>query len=1582
MSGSGAGGRERRFRALLVGVDHYSDPLFRSMPFITTELRALAETLKEAGYAEAEVIDADERNGTAIKDEVERFISYAAPGDHLLLVLSGHGFSKDGADYLITGPAHYTSRHFHEKCLRIEFGDYLMDADADQLVVVIDACRAELDTYSKAGVDELTWSKGATGYGDTAPLDWPRYAHVYACTRYGKAQFGPAVGPVLDEDTSTDDEVKGFSYFTRALTELARDATAPGFLDAMEPLLDERVRTIGQENRSRSDQCVQVNYATGRDGLLLFPDREPGARPQQPEHPWQKAAADHEAWRRVICERLDESEKAQAVAQVRDAVGRLVGLWGRETDLADAWLAEHGDIWRPAGMEGRMGRSIAMMLHDSGPARARADANLDTPGPRLSLTEAALLVAGPYLYTAFGTRFAYLARDIRPWTLVDGPPATESCGFADRGAFERYCAGQLALKDRERRARQRGRDHEARAVAWWLARQWLLRGPATRQAVRQSGLAGLVALPDEPEFEPQLVREVLRPARLWRLAELIGLDLEQPPSAEQDTVAAQDAAEHIVDWQKTGTLLTIAHHMAVDPLLLSSLVAEHLGISAPVDGAAFRASLEAASWLRDGPRRRVLSTECSHQAVELALRDHTDALDRAVRALLHGPAGERATAWGIPAVFGAGKVKPALGEDGKPLYDRADVRFRLDGDRVRDLLMGEQLYQDRTLALRELYQNALDACRYRRARTELWNLTHPDDPDPWQGEIVFTQGEDDDGRAYIECKDNGIGMGRHALRHLFAFAGSRFVEEREFLEERAEWAAEGIPFHANSRFGIGVLSYFMLADEIRVTTSRLKRDFGFGEKLVVDIDGPGALFRVRPKGVARWSGTAVRLYLRNPQDEVSCGEVMRKHLWVSDFSVTVKEREKEPLRWRPGMLSAYVDRDTTDSSGPFEEDETVPVLDAGDGVWWRGGRGAVLADGLWAGEARFGCVVNLTGRHAPVLRLDRRAMLDDHEEHVRELLADKAPALFDEGGGVLSLAWLHALAIGGWPERGRRALPPSGRSERRQALLADLIAAQAVARGHRFSFTADGTEMVADSAVVGCCPGDQPLLSRSRAVGGAAVIVDDSFVFGEWRARIWAAAYPEGGVRPSSPLPVARPTDELLLSDVEEQDGTSVSLGALLSAARAAGVPVAYAAARLREFGLEPPDDEVVLSRLEDVSSLQALSVDGDGIPPWFPTGASLTVPMLRQAAKPQEDLRSLARLLAGLGFRVPSEEELDAAVVPDQWQRGRDNMATLVLRHHLEPDGPELPRDRPVTMIQLVLAARSFPGQRDRIAEAFTVAGHRLPTDAVPGRADEMDLALISRDGDAQPPWRSEGQPVPLHHVLRVSRARQVSAERLVDRLAALGLTPPELPDAEDLRVYGRLVDDVIRFYDSGRYSTAVLPPVLHPAAVLSLARDHALPDVEIARRLTALGYTVPGLESPRGVGGYLDLVLLSRDQQGLEPWLDEDSPVPWHHVVRAAHTYEHTRAEIARALIRCGLEVVPEPPTGDWTPGDDVIALRGRSQSAHGWLTADGPVPLTHILATAHHLNRTPTAIAHRLRQLGHTLPDDIEFTDTDRP
>ncbi len=106
-------------------------------------------------------------------------------------------------------------------------------------------------------------------------------------------------------------------------------------------------------------------------------------------------------------------------------------------------------------------------------------------------------------------------------------------------------------------------------------------------------------------------------------------------------------------------------------------------------------------------------------------------------------------------------------------------------------------------------------------------------------------------------------MGRRDLSEVFARAGVRFAELPEFLEEKHEWDKLDPPVELlpNSRFGVGVLSYFMMADEISIDTCRLGRSGQPGERLHVSIACPGSLFRIPAAGTGQESGTTVRLYL-------------------------------------------------------------------------------------------------------------------------------------------------------------------------------------------------------------------------------------------------------------------------------------------------------------------------------------------------------------------------------------------------------------------------------------------------------------------------------------------------------------------------------------------------------------------------------------------------------------------------------------------------------------------------------------------------------------------------------------------------
>ncbi|WP_286080503.1 hypothetical protein [Parablautia intestinalis] len=140
-----------------------------------------------------------------------------------------------------------------------------------------------------------------------------------------------------------------------------------------------------------------------------------------------------------------------------------------------------------------------------------------------------------------------------------------------------------------------------------------------------------------------------------------------------------------------------------------------------------------------------------------------------------------------------------------------DLKFVINQAKILDLLTGIQLYKDEYLCLREVYQNALDASKcmlsYNNKRGIIKKL-----------EIEFgVEKECVHGieRKYIYCLDHGTGMNAYIIKNCFLHIGNSYYKSREFARKNTDWAFGVKP---TSQFGIGILSGYMLADRIGVST--------------------------------------------------------------------------------------------------------------------------------------------------------------------------------------------------------------------------------------------------------------------------------------------------------------------------------------------------------------------------------------------------------------------------------------------------------------------------------------------------------------------------------------------------------------------------------------------------------------------------------------------------------------------------------------------------------------------------------------------------------------------------------------------
>lgn len=129
---------------------------------------------------------------------------------------------------------------------------------------------------------------------------------------------------------------------------------------------------------------------------------------------------------------------------------------------------------------------------------------------------------------------------------------------------------------------------------------------------------------------------------------------------------------------------------------------------------------------------------------------------------------------------------------------KKQFKFELDRSRILELLTGHTLYNDSLVAIREILQNSLDAVRF-------YHHTHKDEP---MGAVHVRWNRQS---RQLIIRDTGTGMTQQIIEDHLLTVGSSYYQSAQVREQYAD-------FSSISRFGIGVLSIFMISDEIEFLT--------------------------------------------------------------------------------------------------------------------------------------------------------------------------------------------------------------------------------------------------------------------------------------------------------------------------------------------------------------------------------------------------------------------------------------------------------------------------------------------------------------------------------------------------------------------------------------------------------------------------------------------------------------------------------------------------------------------------------------------------------------------------------------------
>jgi len=140
-------------------------------------------------------------------------------------------------------------------------------------------------------------------------------------------------------------------------------------------------------------------------------------------------------------------------------------------------------------------------------------------------------------------------------------------------------------------------------------------------------------------------------------------------------------------------------------------------------------------------------------------------------------------------------------------YQPIDFKFGVDTSAALQLFAGNTLYKDRRVFLRELVQNAVDAC----------NLRQMHEPDFTPSiDIEFSPD-----LARITFRDNGIGMSKQWIEKYFLNIGLSFYQSGEITRINRD---AKIQFSFISQFGIGFLSSFLVAEKVVIQTRQARSE--------------------------------------------------------------------------------------------------------------------------------------------------------------------------------------------------------------------------------------------------------------------------------------------------------------------------------------------------------------------------------------------------------------------------------------------------------------------------------------------------------------------------------------------------------------------------------------------------------------------------------------------------------------------------------------------------------------------------------------------------------------------------------------
>jgi len=321
-----------------------------------------------------------------------------------------------------------------------------------------------------------------------------------------------------------------------------------------------------------------------------------------------------------------------------------------------------------------------------------------------------------------------------------------------------------------------------------------------------------------------------------------------------------------------GIILRLSDILDFDAKRTPLILYSHLYVRHPVSIKEWNKHRAVEAW-EITPEIIQFSAKCTHPAIEASIHEFCDLIDHelsvcnnitsSLNEFNKGKA--RNIIVKFPFTVNRDKIETKKDIYNQPLYTYRDTKFNLSKRQVIDLLMGTKLYGNPEVALRELLQNSIDACLLRQAQELTWHNNYAPE--------ITVKYYKDATEEVLEVIDNGTGMDQYIIDNYYSKVGSSFYKSTDFYNLKSDSNAEFTP---TSRFGIGILSCFMVADTLIVDTRRVLGRHDSSAPINVTVEGQESIFWIKP-GLRDAPGTTTKLILRkvNPWDKMTEAEFIK-----------------------------------------------------------------------------------------------------------------------------------------------------------------------------------------------------------------------------------------------------------------------------------------------------------------------------------------------------------------------------------------------------------------------------------------------------------------------------------------------------------------------------------------------------------------------------------------------------------------------------------------------------------------------------------------------------------------------------------